>query len=710
MDNGFSHAAFNLNNFQDPRQAMSSQMTKQKSKKPWWTSLISEAGGTGGAVGGAAAGAALGSVVPGLGTVVGGLAGAALGGFLGGTGGRVVENEVRDNRVGIGDALKEGALNGVLSVGPGSAFKLAKGGTAALTGGAKAFAESTAGKLPEDLLKTSTRGKLYDKGTALLGSQYGTISKPVARQTDALDTISKLADYGITKPQDAERIAQGFTGANGITNQAVLGAVGAADKVNLSHVGGAIDKALGANGVVGTHAKSVKAFVEGQIARAEDPSKVDPKMALDIMRNIEGQTAEVLGKGGTYHLATTNNVLQSKALRDIHQTVGDALYETAGANKNVANVLTPGFRDSLMKLNPGNAKWQKFVDDKVMQSKSVADLRSTMAPFVRISKIIDEGDTNALTFGGRVSNPLAGGSIGGALLGLGIKGVKNPAANAGGKALRAGATAGISPLAAPGVKGIASRMLAANANPTALLGGAAAAASPAMGQDPNTLLAAPGGDVTSSLLGQTNGQGDATSQLLGQPQQPQQQGGPSLASLQQAIQQDIQATGGKNISNLLQLAQTYGIVDSSGNPIDPNAPKSLNVGTPTAPQYGLVQSGLSGLSQLSQLIQSNPDIINRNATPGQSIPLIGSLVTNAAGAGSYHALADNIIGDLLHLQTGATATKEEIAQNRGQLPQPGDSLELRQRKLANLVANFQAFSGGNIPMTGDLLSQMNGVR
>jgi hypothetical protein len=694
-----------------PRQAMSDQMTQQKKKKPWYTALISELGGAGGAAGGAAVGASLGSVVPVLGTALGGLAGAAVGGFLGGTGGRVVENEVRDKRVGLGDALKEGTVNGVLSAGPGNLLRLAKGGTAALAGGTDALKASFAGKSPDELLKTSTRGKLFSTGNQLLANQYGTISKPVARQTNPLETISKLADYGVTKPQDAERISQAFTGGHGIVTQSVADAVGQSKKVDLSNLEKTVDEALANHGVVGNSAKSVKSFVMGQLGRVEDKTAVDPSTALSMLRNIESHSAERLGKGNTYHMATTDDVLSSKALRDTREHITDALYNTAGANKNVASVLTPNFRSQLLALQPKNAKWQQFVDNTVMKSSSVADLRSSMAPFVKIGKIIDEGDTNALTFGGRVGNAIGGGggSVGGKLLDGAINVVKSPASQFGGSALRAGATAGISPLEAPTLRNIGSRVALAN-GPQALIArndpaNASAESAAPSAQDPSTLLGAAASGSSDPLLSHLAGTtGDPTA-AAGPAQSTG--GGPSLESLRQAIQQDIQTNGGKGINQLMQLGQLYGIVDSSGNPVDPNAATKSNVGNPTATQNGLVKGGISGLTQLAQLIQSNPDVINRNATPGQGLPLIGSLVTNTAGDASYHALADNVLGNLIHLQTGATATKEEVAAARGQLPQPGDDAADRQRKLANLYYNFQAFSGGS--GGNDLLSQMNGA-
>lgn len=112
---------------------------------------------------------------------------------------------------------------------------------------------------------------------------------------------------------------------------------------------------------------------------------------------------------------------------------------------------------------------------------------------------------------------------------------------------------------------------------------------------------------------------------------------------------------------------------------------------PSAQQHALAQSAVGSLQQLAQMIEADPSVLNKNATPGQGTPLIGSLVTNAAGAGSYHPLADNILSALIHLQTGATATKEEITAAHGQLPQPGDSAEERQQKIATLLGNFEPF-------------------
>lgn len=169
-------------------------------------------------------------------------------------------------------------------------------------------------------------------------------------------------------------------------------------------------------------------------------------------------------------------------------------------------------------------------------------------------------------------------------------------------------------------------------------------------------------------------------------------------SIRQAILQDLEQNGGKNVSTLLSLYKTFGQTGSSTNP---------SVGKPTAQQYGLAQTGVSSLNQLAQMIEENPSILEKNATPGQGIPLIGSLISNAAGASGYHALADSILSSLIHLQTGATATKEEVTAAHGQLPQPGDPPEVRSQKIQTLMQNFQPFlgkSGGASTNLQDLLA------
>lgn len=150
------------------------------------TSLISEGGALGGAAGGAALGTA---VLPGIGTLLGALGG----GFLGGFGGRLTENKVRDNRLGLGDALKEGAVSGVLGAGP---LRLGKFGLDAVKGvraisptvqdtGTKVFS----GGLAEALGRVGTPGASMRVTGEELARKVG--SSTMTRPDDKVSSLPK---------------------------------------------------------------------------------------------------------------------------------------------------------------------------------------------------------------------------------------------------------------------------------------------------------------------------------------------------------------------------------------------------------------------------------------------------------------------------------------------------------------------------------------
>lgn len=181
--------------------APSNQQKKPTSKgKNPLTSLISE----GGALGGAAAGAALGSFVPVIGTAIGGIIGGGLGAF----GGRIAENKVRDDRIGLGDAAKEGALSTVLS-GP---LKLAKYGGAAIAGkaGGKGLEEALTGaaKAADNFSIKGLIGKNVDQyatntATKQLGLQPAFIAK-FKDKHGGTDPGKVIQQYGFRNVDDIQ--------------------------------------------------------------------------------------------------------------------------------------------------------------------------------------------------------------------------------------------------------------------------------------------------------------------------------------------------------------------------------------------------------------------------------------------------------------------------------------------------------------------------
>lgn len=224
------------------QEAKRPKQEQPKSKKgsgnqSWLSSIISELSGAGGAAGGAAAGAALGSVVPGIGNIVGAIGGGIAGGFLGGTGGRLVENQIRDNEMRLVDALKEGAWSGAFgAVGPtwqaarGLGALGKAGGQAGIRGGAsilsgmsddaakvagKAIAKSgaKAGKAIgqgitnlDDLAYATQKGmqsaggKLRAVNRGIVAGNSGLSPDDVVRQNKALDSVNKWFS-GVGKSQ-----------------------------------------------------------------------------------------------------------------------------------------------------------------------------------------------------------------------------------------------------------------------------------------------------------------------------------------------------------------------------------------------------------------------------------------------------------------------------------------------------------------------------
>lgn len=165
------------------------------------TSMISE----GGAVGGGLAGAGIGTaILPGIGTLLGGAIGAGAGALAG----RLTENKVRDDRFGVGDALKEAGMSAVLGGGPlrlgkaaFTAGKAVKGGT----GIAEALKQGgTAGVNMS--LRRSVGDKLSKSGEGLIAKEFRLNPTQQAnfKKLHGEEAVSVLRRYGVKKPEDLQ--------------------------------------------------------------------------------------------------------------------------------------------------------------------------------------------------------------------------------------------------------------------------------------------------------------------------------------------------------------------------------------------------------------------------------------------------------------------------------------------------------------------------
>lgn len=417
----------------------------QKKKKNFFVDQVSTVGGILGGIGGS-------FVAP----IAGTAAGAGLGSALGET----LENALTGERL-TKNVGKEAALGAIFGAGPIKLLKGAGAGAKALATGADdvvgaasraattsifnrgaRIGASGAANVADDLvkpatktLKTSVQGRVNALGDKALESQYGTIGKNVARETNPTETISQLANYGITKPADAERIAGLITGSDGLLTNAVAGAAGNAKPVPLSGIKTVLKSSITEMGLEKKYAKSVSDTVEAQLKAAQKEGG-SPTAILKAMRNLEKRAANLEGKGGNYRLSTPERIDQANVLKAVKNELQDRLYNTAGANSNLPAVLTPELREQLIQLNPGNKQWQSFVDNNIMKSKDIGALRTAQKPFVNISKIIKEADINSMTFGGRNSGVSNGGSVPSMVLNAIAENVKKPAYRAISKPLR----------------------------------------------------------------------------------------------------------------------------------------------------------------------------------------------------------------------------------------------------------------------------------
>lgn len=216
-----------------------------------------------------------------------------------------------------------------------------------------------------------------------------------------------------------------------------------------------------------------------------------------------------------------------------------------------------------------------------------------------------------------------------------------------------------------------------------------------------------------SLISALTGGAPAQDQNL-QPQDPMQdptQGGQmadmgqqapqqSLYSLEQALM-DIQRDP-KNTDKYLSVYKTVAAQEKAagGN----NGP---NIGKISAQQYQLAQQGQNALNQFTQLIQRDPGVVNRSATPGRGLPVVGGAIANASGTANFDTLGFAAISSLLRAQSGAAVPDSEVrSYMRAYLPRPGDSQQTVATKLQTLHYAFQSvLSGANNQNASGLTAQ-----
>lgn len=239
---------------------------------------------------------------------------------------------------------------------------------------------------PEDVarLERQLTVNRQKQGAALL-DQYGTLDAPVRRAVgspeDVLTTL--YDDYGLKTPADVQYAANHVTGRNGVVSQMTRELAASAENVDTTITRDWLQGLMDNNGLLDDEQKTVTKQIAGALKRANSSS--DGATTLDIMKQLEKQSARYKGKDGTYHHATEAETRKGIILDLVHDELQDRLWDAAGDPKKV---LTPKRLAELKSMYKDNDAWANFIDNRLAKSTSGAELRSAMKPLVDGSKIV----------------------------------------------------------------------------------------------------------------------------------------------------------------------------------------------------------------------------------------------------------------------------------------------------------------------------------
>lgn len=698
------------------------------------TSLISE----GGALGGAALGQAL-IPIP--------ILGAGIGAALGGFGGRLAENQVRDDRLGLGDALKEGAISGVFGAGPIRLGKAAFATRGALKAGAptiqnallqgltKAGAKQTArlgtqvglGSVVDDAARGGVKiGSFADDASRAAVSTFDDQAKAARKGLANLQKINQLnakvnAGGTLTKSQqqflkqvskksipvqqvdDAAKVA-----VNTLDDAAVTGSKGLRGRVNRE----------GARRFFGIQKSQAKSLQEAGI----DPVDLAKKYGKQV-RNID----DALSANGSIakEIRRAEKVIQGSVkgaddvidinpfVRQLQQTRASLARSPANANKisQLDDLITATSsqykngiprKDALKLLRSGNESFGKAALDVTDKGAVRTNFNKQLTNFVRgelkttpaVKKALNK-QRDLITVRELLKNKQATDAAKG--LNLGRLDFTRPGTFlepllSGDRVSNAAARLGTTPGTIGGRLTEGASRAASLSIPNAL--GAASQPQDSLAPPP----AAPGAQIDpptgqpsiQGALGAQAGLGAGFGQTAQTPVNDDLNRQISLLTAQ--AQLSVLEQGG-SLEEAQQLASIVPLLLQAEGVQLPQQQGfgggAIDIGKVSAKDFSNALAGSQALGQLEQLIAQDPGAVNRTAVPGGSLPGIGGIIRNQAGVAEYDALGYNIADALLRLRTGAQANESEIRGLQTQLmPRPGDSPQVVQLKLQQLRQNF----------------------
>lgn len=701
----------------------------------FFTHLLPSGTGIAGSLGGAAAGAAIGSVVPVLGTGIGALIGGIAGGALGAGGGKVAENAIEGNKdLGSGVA-GEALMGGVTGVPLGGALKIGQAGIKAVTGfgkqgvadylaqaGAKTVPSMLAGKLGTNSVENAASNaatsaaapgvvsrigaKLQGAGSDLLGSQAN-LTRAQARNigaipSDVLGSINQRT--GLTNIHDMAAVGNNFTGADGAASELVRNAIGNSAGVDIGDL-----RTIGNNLIAdkaplitGAQKNSVLAQIKNAAVTAHGGSAgslnplANPLDAFKQAQNFR-EMASQLTKGAT---VTAENKQLAKVYNGLAGTIEGRLNKAPGVAEGLT-LAAPDRANDLRALaqnapNAAQASAYNKLADELAQAKTIPQVRAAQKDFVQLSKIdaataqaqsgaaaqlgdhmqglgkVVQRPLNALAIPLNAATPKVAGIVSSA--GRALEG------KAAGTAATAGAQAAGQGIRPAIIRNIAERSTIGNIinpqqqAPTADANGLTADQYTQLGIDPSQVV---NGQYDPTAGAQTAADGSTTSDNYG---------GISPSDLQAAMVQAVNAGDTKGLANLKTLYDAMSSSAKSGTS------KALSSTQQT--QVNNAQSGLTDLASIRQMIQSDPNVILKDAVPG------GSIARGLTGTTNYDTAKQNIVDVIARMRSGAAITSDEAKRYMSMLPAPGDSQSAALNKIDRLNSLLSSFANPRSSSTG----------
>lgn len=232
-------------------------------------------------------------------------------------------------------------------------------------------------------------------GENLIQSQYN-LPRSAANSTKIADTVSQLADYGITDINKVSEAASKVTGDTGAITKVTREAAMKAKPVNVDGVLNVARQLADDPSMAIGQDKKFYDFVKKGIQSLYNTTGSDaaasqvgaPDKVFDFIKTLEKQASSI-GRGRPSYMISESEKALQRAYMSLADDLSERLFTESGANVNVAQLVKdPAFLAKLAEVSPKLA-------EQASKVTKLSELRSLAAPFVRGSIASDITSTGA---------------------------------------------------------------------------------------------------------------------------------------------------------------------------------------------------------------------------------------------------------------------------------------------------------------------------